>query len=368
MNISIVLPNLMGGGAERLHINLAKYWTSLGHSVEFVLLDKSGELLGLLPKEVTIHELKSKRIFQSLIPLIGYLRRKSPDVTISAMWPLTTVTIIAWLFSMKKGKLFVSDHTHLTNSRKEELKIPYLFLKLTIALTYPLATRIIAVSEGVRRDISKIGSIPKKRISTIYNPVSHGIPLKRISRDESLNIWKDTNSYRILSVGSLIEQKNFRYLIDSFSLLVKEHEAQLIILGEGPQRQLLEDQISSLNLEENITLRGFEIDTYPFYQSADIFVLSSKWEGFGNVIVESLECGLPVVSVDCQSGPSEILLNGKFGKLINIKEDPLVLSQAILSSLKTKIDPEFLYSRSKDFRIDSIGKEYINLFKAYQGS
>ncbi|MCI5130481.1 MAG: glycosyltransferase, partial [Candidatus Electrothrix sp. EH2] len=113
MHIAIILPNLQGGGAERLHITLANDWIKRGYRVTFILMRKDGELLSLLSEDIKIVELGVNRIRQIIFPLRIYLKQSMPDIILSAMWPLTSATIIAWLLSGKQGLLFLSDHTQL---------------------------------------------------------------------------------------------------------------------------------------------------------------------------------------------------------------------------------------------------------------
>ena len=107
-----------------------------------------------------------------------------------------------------------------------------------------------------------------------------------------------------------------------------------------------------------MSLPGFVTDPYPWFRSADLFVLSSQWEGFGNVIVEALECGVPVVSTDCPSGPSEILDNGIYGRLVPVG-DAAMLSAAIIQSLDDKYDRELLISRAKYFSVRNVSDQYL---------
>src|SRR5690606_12861321 len=132
---------------------------------------------------------------------------------------------------------------------------------------------------------------------------------------------------------------------------------------EGILRESLQSQIKQLNLEEKVFMPGFVDAPKYFLKRAELFVLSSKWEGFGNVIVEALGVGTKVISTDCPSGPAEILENGKYGKLIPVG-NPKELASAILEVLNEPNRPEFLIERAKDFSTEKIANEYINfIFK-----
>jgi len=363
--ISIILTGLGGGGAERLHINLAKDWISRGFKVDFVIMNlnfgRNNELVSLIPPQINIINFKVKRIYQIVIPLRKYLKKNKPAVTIAAMWPLTAYSIIGWLLSGRVGKLFLSDHIQLSIDGKHINKISKIYMSLSILFTYSFANGIIAVSKGVKDDLSKVGFLNKKKIVVINNPVSlknDNVNKYNLSKEQ---LWDNNSNYNILSVGNLKKQKDHKNLIEAFALLPAQMKIKLIILGEGPLRQDLLNLINKLNLNDKIKLHGFVIDPLPWFKSADLFVLSSLWEGFGNVIVEALESGLPVVSTDCPSGPSEILDKGIYGTLVPIN-DPISLSKEIKNNLIKKHDKNLLIKRASDFSIKKISNLYLSLF------
>ncbi len=357
--IAIVLPDLRGGGAERLHVNLAKYWNSKGYKIDFVLLQRKGELLDLLPASVGIVNLDIYRIRHLLLPLAHYLKSTRPDILIVAMWPLTSMAVLSWLLAGKPGKLFLSDHIQLSISCEHEITFPAWLLGTIIRFTYPLANGIIAVSEGVKKDMCKLGGLSDELIRVIYNPAAVGILPQRESLHVRQMLWGSGFDHHILSVGSLKLQKDHATLIQAFALLPVSLNAKLTILGEGSFRSELEAMVEDLGLQAKVSFPGFEVDPYPWFRSADLFVLSSRWEGFGNVIVEALECGLPVVSTDCPSGPAEILENGLYGMLVPT-QNPNALADAIMKSLNTNHDREKLVRRAKDFSVEKIAAEYLN--------
>ena len=361
--ILIILPNLIGGGAERLHISLGNKWAESGFIVQFLLLNKHGQLLPMVSDKVDIVELKCNKIRNAIFPINLHLRKYRADIILSAMWPLTSVSIVAWLLSGKKGKLFVSEHIVLGIEYKENLNISRLLLTVTLKATYTYASGIIAVSEGVKGDLCKIGYIPHRKVKVIYNPASTGLSsgCNNINKNTRELLWGVGFDHHILSVGSLKEQKDHRTLILSFSKIYFNLNAKLVILGDGHLRKELEELIESLGLQDRILLPGFYVDPSPWYLTADLFVLSSRWEGFGNVIVEALECGLPVVSTDCKSGPSEILNNKRYGKLTPVQNIDL-LSNSIIEALNEPWDVDKLKERAQDFSVDNISRQYLKYF------
>lgn len=321
-------------------------------------MQKHGELLPLLSPKVTLVELGVERIRQVIRPLSKHLKQSRPDVILSAMWPLTSATVIAWLLSGRHGKLFVSDHNQLSVSCVRELGISPLFLKTLIRITYPFSTGVIAVSEGVKEDICRLGRFPEARVKVIYNPSATGVSPHRESQIIREKLWGNGFAHHVLSVGTLKAQKDHETLIRAFASLPADLNAKLTILGEGPLRAKLEKLITELGLQSRIAMPGFVTDPYPWFRSADLFVLSSQWEGFGNVIVEALECGVPVVSTDCPSGPAEILDNGRYGKLVPTN-DPAAMAAAMSTTLLEPRDREALMNRAKAFSVRNIADQYL---------
>ena len=359
--LSIVLPNLCGGGAERLHVNLANDWVVQGYEVEFILLRKEGELIPLLAPEIKVIGLNVYRFRNAILPLAGYLRKSSPQVVLVAMWPLTSAGVLAWLLSGRKGKLFLSEHANLSMVYQVE-KIPRpWYLDTFIRFTYRLSNGVIAVSRGVKDDLCIIGKLSGRFVRVIYNPAATGVKKKSESRNKKNKLWGSGFKYHILAVGRLVLQKDHKTLIEAFSLLPKGIKAKLVILGEGPLRAELESLVYKLELVESVSLPGFKIDPYPWLHSSDLFVLSSRFEGFGNVIVEAFECGIPVVSTNCPSGPSEILEDGRYGKLVPI-QDSSAMAIAILESLTKTHDRDILIQRAQDFSVKNISNQYLAYF------
>lgn len=358
--VSIVITDLRGGGTERLHIHLAKYWRECGFIVDFVLLKKSGELINLVPDDIGVVDLNLNRLRYVVQPLTKYFKKTKPDLIIAAVWPLTSIAIVSWLLAGKPGRLFVSEHSHLSISCTHEINTPKWLMAAIISSTYPFASGVIAVSEGVKSDICKLGRLSDSKVNVIYNPSAIGISSIQKSVVNMRQLWGESFDHHILSVGALKQQKDHATLIKAFALLPASLNAKLTILGEGPLRTDLEALIIQLGLQTRVSMPGFILDPYPWFRSADLFVLSSRWEGFGNVIVEAMECGVPVVSTDCKSGPSEILRNGQYGKLVPI-QNPNALAVAILESLLTKHDRESLVQRANDFSINKIANEYLDL-------
>ena len=195
------------------------------------------------------------------------------------------------------------------------------------------------------------------KFATIHNPVP-SLPSCSVSRlNEAASFWKGSEA-RILSVGNLKAVKNQALLIRAFARLASPN-ATLMILGEGALRPELERLATELGVGNRVILPGFQSDPTPFYETANLFVLSSDYEGFGNVIVEALATGTPVVSTDCPSGPSEILEGGKWGRLTPVG-DVDALAMAMKTALAEEHDPEALKRRAADFSPAIAARKYLD--------
>lgn len=364
MTLSIILPSLRGGGAERVAVYLANHWVETGLRIHFVLMQAEGDLVQLADPRIQLHSLGVNRIRASILPLIRYFKEYKPSLTLVGLWPLTSAAIIAWRLAGRPGLLFAQDHTNLRIACLNELRLSPLYLRGLLRATYPLACGLLAVSEGVKQDLCELGGLPDESVQVIYNPVVRSID-DPSPADLSLRkqLWGPNFTYHILAVGTFKVPKNFPLLLDAFAQLPHSLNAKLTILGEGILRPDLEKLIKHLNLVGRVSLPGFALDPAPWYRTADLFVLSSSWEGFANVVAEALEFGVPVVSTHCQSGPAEILENGRYGTLVPV-DDPVALAGAIQNSLLSHHNRAALMRRAQDFSVPKIADQYLTYFRS----
>jgi glycosyltransferase involved in cell wall biosynthesis len=361
--ISIILPNLDGGGAERIAIYLANDWASRGYVVEFVLMQRVGNLLQMLNSSISVVDLRATRIRNVISPLKKYLLDSRPDVIMVGMWPLTSVAVVAWLLSGRIGRLYLIEHCHLSAECDRGLHISQNYLKTCMRLTYPFATGVIAVSNGVKNDVLNLSGVSSKKIKVIYNPAATGVVSERASNKDREIMWGKGFTQHILSVGSLKIEKNHECLIRAFSKMPKYINAKLTIVGEGLLRKRLESLVIDLGLRDRISLPGFYQEVKPWYQSADLFVLSSDVEGLPTVLIEAMEHGVPIVSTKTYGGGAEeILQNGRLGLLVEVK-DELALAAAMVKGLTVTQKKEALIERAKEFSIEKISKQYLDYFK-----
>jgi len=355
--IAFVLPDLRAGGAERVAITLMHSFRAAGHRVEFVLMEKKGELLGEIPADVKIIDLGALRTRGAIRPLAHYFREGRPDAAHISLWPLTVAAIIAHQLARSDSRLVVSDHAALS---RQFAGRPFTLaaVSLTTRLFYLRADARVMVANAAADDLARLAGLPRSSLEVIYNPVERPVG-SAVPSPEIEAMWGEADG-RIITVGSLKQQKNHALLIRSFARLRGRRAAKLMILGSGPLEAELKRQAATMGLADNVIFPGFAADPWPYYASADLFVLSSDYEGYPLVMIEAMRCGLPIVSTDCESGPREILDSGKFGRLVSTG-DEVAFAEAMAEELARPHSPDSMRQRAEELSGAGTAQRYLDL-------
>lgn len=357
MKLAIIMPDLRCGGAERVAVNLANQFAANGYATEMVLLSATGELLNNLHPNIHVVELKAKRLRWALRAIIHYLKHERPAAVLASMWPLTVITICARILSNVPARLVVAEHTTWSRSELLNRWSTKWGIRASMHLFFRKSDSIVCVSKGAADDLSSFACLDRSFISTIYNPVVDSKLTQSVLLPTEPAEWCADTHKRVLAVGTLKEIKDYSTLLNAFSLLLQNINAKLLILGDGECRAALDAQAHHLGIADKVFMPGFVKDPAPYFRHADLHVLSSTGEGFGNVIVEALAEGTPVVSTDCPSGPREILCDGQFGRLVPVG-DVQALAAAMQASLTSTHDRAALMARAQDFSIDKASDQY----------
>ena len=357
--ISILLPDLRGGGVERIRIVLAHEFARAGHEVEFVLMQARGELLEEARASFSVVDLATPRARSLPLALARYLRQRRPDALLAAMWPLTATAPLALRLSGHRCKVLVSEHAILSAQYRDWGRFHRLFLRLSTSVGYRSVDYRIGVSAGVAADMAALSGIRKDSFEVVYNPVPPRAVPEEAALDIADRLWSGSRGARILTVGTMKAVKNHQLLLRAFARLDRP-DARLMFVGDGPGRNGLMALAQDLCIANQVIFAGFRPDPTPFYKTADLFVLSSDYEGFGNVIVEALACGTPVVSTDCPSGPAEILVNGKYGRLVPVG-DAEKLAKGIEEALQASHDTDALISRAAEVSPSIAAQSYLKV-------
>ena len=348
--IAFLLPNLKGGGLERVGLNLIKGMRGRNLQLDLVLTGATGEFLADVPSEIRVIDLKTpmgyrlKSAAESILPLIKYLQKEKPDIVVSHLYIYNIVSAIAKILAISPTYLVLVEHASLYESKKRGRGTQVWLLPLLMRYLYPLTNSVIAVSQSLARELEADLNLKPGTIKTIYNPViDESLFLK--ARETVEHPWfKAGEPPVILGVGRLAEQKDFPTLIRAFAIVRQAKPARLVILGDGPEKAKLTALIRELGLENDIALLGFKKNPYAYMARAGVFVLSSAWEGLPTVLIEAMAVGTPVVSTNCKSGPEEILDGGKYGDLVAVGNSA-AMAQSILKVLsgdRRPVDPAWL--------------------------
>lgn len=365
MNVSIFLPDLRGGGAERVMLTLAKEFNTCRHNISFVLINRRGEYLGDVPKNISIKSLDAPAVpgYNALGATPGltrYLRKQNPDVLLSALTRANLVAVLATELARTDTRLVLSERNDLSTRITEGSDLRMHVVPKLVRVLYPRADAITAVSEGVADDLAATAGLPRNRITPIPNPTFTDDVLNGREKQPDHPWFDDDQPPVVLGVGSLTEQKDFSTLVRAFARVRRERPLKLAILGEGPQRTHLKSLVTSLGLDEDVYLPGFVDNPFAYMASADVFVLSSQWEGLPNVLIEAMACGAPVIATDCPSGPREILEDGKHGPLVPVGDD-VTMADEIEQLLVNPTSEEQLLTRAEAYRPESIAQQYLDV-------
>ena len=362
-SVAFFLPSLRGGGAERVMLTLASEFSRVGVRSSLLLAKAEGPLLPLVPPGVSVVDLGHRRVLRSLPRLAQYLQVEHPVAVISAMTHANVVALWAKNLAGVRTHMILTEHNTLSRASRSSHMIRQRVMPWFAGLFYPWADEIVAVSRGVADDLAQVAGVARERIDVIYNPLVSD-SLRGQAEQPVDHPWLGTDKAPvILGVGRLTPQKDFATLINAFATVACAHPANLMILGEGPDRESLQRLVEDLELAGRVTLPGYVENPLSYMRRAAVVVLSSAWEGFPSVLVEALACGTPVVSTNCPSGPSEILENGDYGLLVPVG-DADALAVGIECTLKGKPDTERLRRRAGNFGVRASVESYLNLLPA----
>ncbi|MGB7251803.1 MAG: glycosyltransferase [Phormidesmis sp.] len=357
--VAAFIPSLAGGGAERGLVNLLKSMTATDISWDLILASKEGPYLDEVPSQVRLIDLKVKRVSQAIVPLARYLRREQPSILIAYMSHTSLAAIAARKLALSKTRLILVEQQSMTS---RPLLFRARFVPPLMRQFYPSAEAVVVVSQGMVAEMIDELRLSKDKIHAIANPVVGSDLLAQASEKADHPWLQDTESIPVfLNVGRLHPQKNQALLLNAFAAVRAKTQARLIILGEGEERSPLENLAKQLGIADDVSMPGFVDNPYSYMSKATAFVLSSNWEGLPTVLIEALACGCPVISTDCPTGPSEILCEGEYGRLVPM-EDMAKLSQAMSAAIQDAVDREILVSRAMHFSAQKVSADFIELF------
>ncbi len=312
---AVFVPSLRGGGAERAMLVFAEGLLELGVDVDILVASREGACRSMVPAGARLFDFNTRFVTGSLFPLISYLRKHRPAVLFSTMSNANVAAVLAKMFVPGIPLVLRQSIGPLSEPRKTLKRRAMFFLS---QLLYPKANAIIAVSKGVASELSGLNRKVREKVVVLPTPVVSARMLNQLQEPPSHPWLIKKDLPVILAVGRLEPQKDFDTLISAFAIFRKNRDARLLILGEGSRRRQLEELAREKGVQDSVDMPGYVENPFPYFRAVDVFVLSSRYEGMPNVLIQALASGAPVVSTDCPCGPKECLQNGKWGKLVPV--------------------------------------------------
>ncbi len=316
--LAVFVPSFRGGGAERVMLALARGFAGRGVAVDVAVAQNVGPNVPAADDVFRVVDLRAGRAMAALPGLARYLRREAPAVMLSALPHANVIAVWARALARTPTRIVLSEHTTASLSAALGTHRGARLLPFFMRRAYPKADAIVAVSDGVAEDIAGFLRLERTAITRIYNPIVSAHLVARAAEPLDHPWFAPAAPPVVLGVGRLTAAKDFGTLIRAFAELRKRRAARLLILGEGEERAPLTALARELQVHEDVALPGFDDNPFRYMKRAGAFVLSSRWEGLGNALVEAMACGVPVVSTDCPNGPREILEGGRHGRLVPV--------------------------------------------------
>jgi glycosyltransferase involved in cell wall biosynthesis len=363
--IIFIIPSLEEGGAERVMSILVNHLDA-NLDVGLVLFTRKGKYLEKIPSRVRIFDLQKRNAWsfpQLVLKLASIVRREKPDTVVSFLEYANIVTLISRFFVMNSRiRWIISERSlpsqALAGQRNGKLK------SILHRLLDRKADAIITMSSQTADEMIRHYHVDPKKIEVIPNPVEIDT-LRELSQAPIDHPWFNESVPILISIGRLVEDKGYPFLIEALSQLIQKTPARLMILGQGPMKPELEDQIRRLGLTEYVWMPGFISNPYPYLRQATLFILPSLWEGLPNALLEAMSLGKPIIATLCNQSVEQLIRPGENGMLVP-PGDVQSLKEAIVCLLRNpELRKDFgRINRDKmsAFDADRIVKEFEELF------
>ena len=354
------------GGVERMVANLCAEFVRYVH-VDLLALKLEGGHAARIPEGVNVIPLKARHSLTSVGEIADYLGRAKPDAMLVAKDRAGRAALRARARAgLDAMPLFIRLGTNLSAALEKKNALSRWLRIAPMRRAYRDVTGVVAVSDGVKDDTEKVTHLPRQRIHVIRNPVITP-RLEELASEDAPHEWLQRKPLPVIvGMGRLTRQKGFDTLVRAFAEIQDGTPSRLILLGEGQDREDLQELARSLRVHERFLLAGFQGNPYSWLARADLFVLSSAWEGSPNALTEALALGVPCVSTDCPSGPNEILQQGRYGPLVPVG-DWERLANAMRITLRTPKPAPVLREAVAEYRADLSARRYLTLLGLLDG-
>ncbi len=351
MKICVVTPNYGLSGVPLAQVRFARALARRGHEVDLLIGNNNGGHRFEPPEGVNTLLMGASTVRAMFVPLMQYLRKARPQVVFSAEDHLNTITLMAGILTGSKAKFSGSSRVTPYDTYSNKLFSKRWVLKQLARAVAWRADAQTCVSKDMVDQYRTI--FPNSRHVNVYNIVQDADSQARMMADVDHPWLLDKKGPVLVAAGTLAPWKGFEYLIDAMQQVNHPGRPRLIIIGGGPDREALQEQIDKLQLGDVIDLVGFKVNPLSYFSRSDVFVLSSIVEGMPNVLVEAMMCGCTPVAANCPTGPRELLQDGRIGYLVETK-NPTALARGIEQALDNPVPDEVLQQTVEPFTEDAV--------------
>lgn len=358
--LAVFLATSGHSGVDRIMGILLPAIASRGVKVDILHVDGKGPHLKSDGQNLRVVELGSSHSCTSLRPLIRYLKLEEPDALLSDKDRVNQVAIAARWLAGVQTKLVLRSGTTITKALEGRDLTARITHYLSMRYLYKFADAITTPSAGSAQDLSGFAAIPLEKITVIPNPVDTRM-IERLAAEPVNHEWFDPDQPPVIAgIGELGGSKDYETMIRAFAILRRERPARLFIMGEGKGRKRLQELLKELDIEADVKLFGFVKNPFSYLARSRLFVLSSRYEGFGMALLEALCLGVPSLATDCPFGPADILQHGRFGALVPVGDTEAMAVQMALT-LNNPPDPSFLMEAASPYALERITDRYLEI-------
>lgn len=348
-----------GGGAQRAMVRFASGLARRGYPVTVLSLVSGNAFDAELDPAIRRVTLGSRRLAWAVPAVAGWLRRERPATLFTTEPASNLVCILASRMACIGTRVVIREGLFPSVARRES---PHRSTRIAYRLApwiYPKADGIIAIASEMAADLAQTARVDPERVTTIaVNPVVTPQMLAAAQNPPPHPWLADGGSPVILAVGRFSRQKDFGVLIEAFARVRAEFPCRLLLVGDGEERATLEAAAAASGHGVDIAMPGFMSEPFAAMRACAVFVLSSRYEGLPNVLIEAVACGAPIVSTDCPSGPADVLDGGRWGRLVPVG-DAGAMAEAIADTIDFPPDRAALAARGMDFTVERSLDRYV---------
>ncbi|PJI92675.1 glycosyltransferase involved in cell wall biosynthesis [Yoonia maricola] len=325
--VHFYLPSFAGGGAERFFIRIANQIAVGGRPVTFIVNHATGPLRDLLSNSVKLHILGVSKATLAVPRLVTYMKHHKPKVLISALTRTNLAALLSARIAKVGTRVIVCERNQYSALLHELDPLRKRVMTWFVRRLYPTAHAVIGNTAEVTQDIAGVARLAPEQTGIIYNAAPDIAQIDAARNSDTTHPWLDDDQPLAVAIGRLMPQKDYATMLGAVART--KQPLRLLVLGEGPLQEELEDMARDLNIDDRVSFLGFQMDRFAYLVRANIFLLSSRTEGFPNALIEAVAAGVPAVSTDCAGGGAREIMGREFPDRIVPVADTEAMAKAI---------------------------------------